>query len=94
MDLVRQQRVLANVELIEAREQQERAQLRRLNAAPSTPVANDSILGANSPSVDEPPADEQSQTSSRWEESQIPPSSGSHAPQSWAPRTRRRDSQS
>jgi hypothetical protein len=101
MDLARQQRVLANVALIEAQEQEGRAQLRRLNAASSTPVANDNTLGTNSPSVDEPPAssrspllDAQSQTSSRPEEPKIPPRSDPYAPQSWAPRIRRRDSQS
>lgn len=105
MDLARQHRVLANVALIEARDQEERAQMLRLNAAasaPAAPVASNTVTteGVKSPPPDEPlQASTDSQSSSpdtaarsnrQHDGLRIPSSSEPYAPQSWAPRVRRR----
>jgi NADH dehydrogenase [ubiquinone] 1 alpha subcomplex assembly factor 2 len=94
MDLARQQRVLANVALIEARDQEEHAQMLRLNAAaPAAPVPNNTIQGksppldeslqapADSPSPDARLSNQRQQLHSRPEP---------YAPQSWVPRARSR----
>jgi len=100
MDLARQQGVQANVALIEARDKQEHDQMLRLNAATTAaPVANNDVPRIWSPPQNEPlqaPAGSQAlserhgSTDSRQNEPQIPSSSEPYAPQSWAPRARRR----
>lgn len=95
MDLARQQRVRANVALIEARDQEERVHVLRLNAAgPTVPVSNATIPEANSPLLNEPqaplsnsesPSSEPVRQSNPWRNS-----SESYAPQSWDPRARKR----
>jgi NADH dehydrogenase [ubiquinone] 1 alpha subcomplex assembly factor 2 len=100
VDVARQQRVLVNVALIEARDQQERAQMLRLNAAttPATPGTNDNMSEITSP-PDEPlqaqPSSHSPSPDARpSDRRQIPTSPEPYAPQSWAPRARKRGGES
>jgi len=95
MDLARRQRVMANVRLIEARDEEERAQILRFNAAPAG--SHNTIPGVKSPPLDEPlQTPPSSQTPQRQPDPllQTPPISDPHAPQSWAPKTLRRGGES
>lgn len=94
MDLARQQRVQANVALIEARDRQEHDQMLRLNAT-AAHVANNlnDVPGVPLNEPPQAPADshllstEPRSSDSRQDE---PVSSEPYAPQSWAPRARKR----
>jgi len=105
-DLARQRRVLANVSLIEARDQEERAQMRRLHAAGTAPAIADSPNREAEPLTGKEPTQSLMGSETRPPEAQqrsgqqqalprIPiPNSGSYEPQSWAPRARRRGGES
>ncbi|KAG5643630.1 hypothetical protein DXG03_000555 [Asterophora parasitica] len=102
-DLARQQRVLANVALIEARDREERLQMLRLEATPANSTSNHrseplTALDENqSPPESKEPQRQKTQATagtSPTSDSSSPlpkmPGSDTNEPESWTPRARRR----
>jgi len=102
VDLTRQQRVQANVKLIEAREQQERIEMQRLDAGG---ILNDPSDSSSSQALQQPPSllherpqapdDTQIPSVKSGEGNtlpKMPSTSDAYEPQTWAPRARGRGS--
>ncbi|KAH7922763.1 hypothetical protein BV22DRAFT_1037136 [Leucogyrophana mollusca] len=99
-DVARQQRVRMNAAILEARDQEERARVARIDAAPispshssesyieSTEVRSHPSLAPEATSIP-PPREPTSKAPDPWSKNRT----ASDEPEAWAPRARRRDDQ-